>query len=106
MFKKTLIKKFLFTASSPVFKLTRSRVQTKAQEVAVEIINQTTEQLIVDRERLQVLLKSSVTLTEGYTVPRLEKLYSILAQCVFNHRLEYNKSALVEVCYYIAALII
>ncbi|XP_053394851.1 ATPase family AAA domain-containing protein 2-like [Mercenaria mercenaria] len=82
--------------SSPVFHVTRSRTQTRAQERAVEVLNEMMEPLVIDHERLVRLLDLTVLLTEDYNIPRLEKLYSRLAQCIYEHRLEYNKTAMVE----------
>lgn len=83
-------------AASPVLHVTRSRTQTRAQERAAEILNELKEPLVVDRERLVRLLDLTVLLTEGYIVPRLEKLYSLFAQCIFQHREEYNKTTMIE----------
>lgn len=100
-----MVKNFhLFTSAriisdcpSPVFHITRSRVQTKTQEMAAQVISQLREPLVVDRERLVRLLDLTVMMTENYPVPRLEKLYSLYAQCVYQHRLEFNKTKLLEV---------
>ncbi|XP_052778215.1 ATPase family AAA domain-containing protein 2-like [Mya arenaria] len=81
---------------SPVFHITRSRVQTRAQEQAAVAVNEFTEPLIVDHERLARLQDLTVTMTEDFTVPRLEKLYSLFAQCIYNHRLEFDKTQLIE----------
>lgn len=40
------------------------------------------------------LLDQVVAQTKGYTVERLEKLYSILSQCIYHHRLDLDKSEL------------
>lgn len=40
------------------------------------------------------LLDQVVVQTKGYTVERLEKLYSILSQCIYHHRLDLDKSRL------------
>ena len=85
-------------SASPVFHVTRSRVQTRAQEKAVEIINEISEPVVVDKERLVRLLDLTVLLTEDYIIPRLEKLYTLFAQCVYEHRKDYNKTAMIEVC--------
>ncbi|XP_052256515.1 ATPase family AAA domain-containing protein 2-like isoform X2 [Dreissena polymorpha] len=82
--------------SSPVFHLTRARVQTKAQEHAATVISELQQPLVIDRERLVRLLDRCVELTEEYTVPMLEKLYSLFGQCIYQQRLEYNKTPLLE----------
>lgn len=35
--------------------------------------------------------------SEGYSVEQLERLYSFLSQCVYQHRREYDKTRLLEV---------
>lgn len=80
---------------SPVFHLTRSRVQTRAQEQAAEVLLDSREPVVVDRERLVQLLDETARLTEGYILPRLEKLYNMFAQCIYQHRLEYNKTDMI-----------
>lgn len=82
---------------SPVFHLTRSRLQTKSQEKAAQVISELREPVVIDRERLVRLLDLTVLLTEDYTVPRLEKLYSLYAQCIYQRRHDYNKTLLLEV---------
>jgi len=61
------------------------------------VISELREPVVVDRERLVRLLDLTVMLTEDYSIPRLEKLYSLYAQCVYNHRMECNKTGLLEV---------
>nr|XP_032815335.1 ATPase family AAA domain-containing protein 2B isoform X1 [Petromyzon marinus] len=52
--------------------------------------------VIVDRDKLKALLDRVVTGTDASTVEELERLYAILSQCVYNHRRENNKMALVQ----------
>lgn len=35
--------------------------------------------------------------SEGYSVEQLERLYSLLSQCIYQHRREYEKTQLLEV---------
>ena len=35
--------------------------------------------------------------SEGYSVEKLERLYSLLSQCIYKHRREYDKTQLLEV---------
>ena len=79
------------------FRVTRTRIQTKDQEKALEVLEQPIPPLIVDKQRLQSLLEHIVSVTDNYTVGRLEKLHSVLSQCVFKHRKENNKTSLIEV---------
>uniref|UniRef100_A0A674MIX8 ATPase family AAA domain-containing protein 2 n=1 Tax=Takifugu rubripes TaxID=31033 RepID=A0A674MIX8_TAKRU len=43
---------------------------------------------------LQALLDTVVEKSEGYTVEQLERLYSLLSQCIYQHRREYDKTQL------------
>uniref|UniRef100_A0A3Q2XF69 ATPase family AAA domain-containing protein 2 n=1 Tax=Hippocampus comes TaxID=109280 RepID=A0A3Q2XF69_HIPCM len=45
---------------------------------------------------LQVLLNMAVRKSEGFSVEQLERLYSVLSQCIFAHRREYDKTRLLE----------
>uniref|UniRef100_A0A7N6FFH8 ATPase family AAA domain-containing protein 2 n=1 Tax=Anabas testudineus TaxID=64144 RepID=A0A7N6FFH8_ANATE len=44
----------------------------------------------------QALLDTVVKKSEGYSVEQLERLYSLLSQCIYQHRREYNKTQLLE----------
>uniref|UniRef100_A0AAX7W0U2 ATPase family AAA domain-containing protein 2 n=1 Tax=Astatotilapia calliptera TaxID=8154 RepID=A0AAX7W0U2_ASTCA len=46
---------------------------------------------------LQILLDMVVKKSEGYSVEQLERLYSLLSQCIYKHRREYDKTQLLEV---------
>uniref|UniRef100_A0A3Q0R8I2 ATPase family AAA domain-containing protein 2 n=1 Tax=Amphilophus citrinellus TaxID=61819 RepID=A0A3Q0R8I2_AMPCI len=43
------------------------------------------------------LLDMAVKKSEGYRVEQLERLYSVLSQCIYKHRREYDKTQLLEV---------
>uniref|UniRef100_A0A671UEI6 ATPase family AAA domain-containing protein 2 n=1 Tax=Sparus aurata TaxID=8175 RepID=A0A671UEI6_SPAAU len=43
------------------------------------------------------LLDTVVMKSEGYSVEQLERLYSLLSQCIYQHRREYDKTQLLEV---------
>ncbi len=45
----------------------------------------------------QALLDTVVKKSEGYSVEQLERLYSLLSQCIYQHRREYDKTQLLEV---------
>uniref|UniRef100_A0A8C3G328 ATPase family AAA domain-containing protein 2 n=1 Tax=Cyclopterus lumpus TaxID=8103 RepID=A0A8C3G328_CYCLU len=53
--------------------------------------------LVVDHQRLSALLDTVVMKSEGYSVEQLERLYSLLSQCIYRHRREYDKTRLLEV---------
>ncbi|XP_031656605.1 ATPase family AAA domain-containing protein 2B isoform X2 [Oncorhynchus kisutch] len=52
--------------------------------------------LVVDHQRLTALLDTVVQRSEGYSVERLERLFSLLSQCIYQHRLDYDKTLLLE----------
>ncbi|XP_054618114.1 ATPase family AAA domain-containing protein 2B isoform X2 [Dunckerocampus dactyliophorus] len=52
--------------------------------------------VVVDHERLLVLLDKAVKKSEGFSVEQLERLYSVLSQCIYLHRREYDKTQLLE----------
>ncbi|XP_034383303.1 ATPase family AAA domain-containing protein 2B isoform X2 [Cyclopterus lumpus] len=52
--------------------------------------------LVVDHQRLSALLDTVVMKSEGYSVEQLERLYSLLSQCIYRHRREYDKTRLLE----------
>lgn len=45
----------------------------------------------------QALLEMVVKKSEGYSVEQLERLYSLLSQCIYQYRREYDKTQLLEV---------
>lgn len=52
--------------------------------------------VVVDHQRLLALLDMAVKKSEGYSVEQLERLYSLLSQCIYQHRREYDKTQLLE----------
>ncbi|XP_076611635.1 ATPase family AAA domain-containing protein 2B [Chaetodon auriga] len=52
--------------------------------------------VVVDHQRLSALLDTVVKKSEGYSVEQLERLYSLLSQCIYKHRREYDKTQLLE----------
>ncbi|XP_044531148.1 ATPase family AAA domain-containing protein 2B [Gracilinanus agilis] len=52
--------------------------------------------LVVDHERLKKLLDLLVKRSNNLAVDQLERLYSLLSQCIYRHRKDYDKSRLVE----------
>ncbi|XP_026174319.1 ATPase family AAA domain-containing protein 2B isoform X2 [Mastacembelus armatus] len=52
--------------------------------------------VVVDHQRLLALLDMVVRKSEGYSVEQLERLYSLLSQCIYQHRREYDKTQLLE----------
>ncbi|XP_061560445.1 ATPase family AAA domain-containing protein 2B isoform X1 [Phycodurus eques] len=52
--------------------------------------------LVVDHQQLLVLLNMAVRKSEGFSVEQMERLYSVLSQCIFARRKEYDKTRLLE----------
>ncbi|XP_021385467.1 ATPase family AAA domain-containing protein 2B isoform X3 [Lonchura striata] len=52
--------------------------------------------VIVDHDRLKKLLDLVVKKSDNLTVDQLERLYSLLSQCIYRHRRDYDKSQLIE----------
>ncbi|XP_029984511.1 ATPase family AAA domain-containing protein 2B [Sphaeramia orbicularis] len=52
--------------------------------------------VVIDHQRLSALLDVVVKKSEGYSVEQLERLYSLLSQCIYQHRREYDKTHLLE----------
>ncbi|KAI3358961.1 hypothetical protein L3Q82_015340 [Scortum barcoo] len=63
---------------------------------SVEILDEETPPLVVDHSKLRELLSRAVAKTEGVEAEQLEKLYALLAQCIYRHRGNYNKTELVQ----------
>ncbi|XP_051510366.1 ATPase family AAA domain-containing protein 2-like isoform X2 [Myxocyprinus asiaticus] len=55
-----------------------------------------TPDLVVDHQRLKNLLEWVVLKSEGFSVDHLERLYSVLSQCIYQHRKDYDKTRLIE----------
>ncbi|XP_055081091.1 ATPase family AAA domain-containing protein 2-like isoform X2 [Periophthalmus magnuspinnatus] len=56
----------------------------------------TAEPLVVDHSKLKDLLQRVVVKTDGAEVECLEKLYAVLAQCIYRHRDNADKSNLIK----------
>ncbi|XP_035000430.1 ATPase family AAA domain-containing protein 2B isoform X1 [Hippoglossus stenolepis] len=52
--------------------------------------------VVVDHQQLTVLLDMVVKKSTGYSVEQLERLYSVLSQCIYKYRREYDKTQLLE----------
>ncbi|XP_034552830.1 ATPase family AAA domain-containing protein 2-like isoform X2 [Notolabrus celidotus] len=63
---------------------------------ALQILDQETPALVVDKVKLKELLERVVSKTDGYEVYKLEKLYALLCQSIYRHRRDYNKTALTQ----------
>lgn len=45
----------------------------------------------------QALLEKVVVKSDGFSVDHLERVYSVLSQCIYQHRRDYDKTRLIEV---------
>lgn len=77
-------------------KLILEQAKTTNLELVPEEPSEPVPPLVVDHERLQKLLDLLVDKSNNLTVDQLERLYSLLSQCVYRHRKDYDKSQLVE----------
>ena len=80
--------------------MTRARIQSRSQQKALEVLQESTQHVVVDRERLVRLLDTTVELTEDHNVSRLEKLHSIFSQSIYQHRLDTDKTRMIQVWFY------
>ncbi|KAM4725926.1 ATPase family AAA domain-containing protein 2-like [Anableps anableps] len=79
-------------ASKAVFE----QVQQFDKDSSAEIVEEQAPPLVVSHKRLKELLIRVVTKTEDAEVEPLEKLYALLAQCIYRHRNDYNKTELLK----------
>ncbi|XP_052042109.1 ATPase family AAA domain-containing protein 2B isoform X1 [Apodemus sylvaticus] len=77
-------------------KLILEQAKSTNLELVPEEPSEPVPPLIVDHERLQKLLDLLVDKSNNLTVDQLERLYSLLSQCIYRHRKDYDKSQLVE----------
>ncbi|CAK6980866.1 ATPase family AAA domain-containing protein 2-like [Scomber scombrus] len=62
----------------------------------VKIPEEEATPLVVDHQKLKELLSRAVSKTDRAEVEPLEKLYAVLAQCIYRHRSNYNKTQLIQ----------
>ncbi|XP_011483397.1 ATPase family AAA domain-containing protein 2 isoform X3 [Oryzias latipes] len=83
-------------------RMTRALKNSVLQQQAInvdevlQILDEDTPPLVVDREKLKELLEKVVAKTEDYEVYKLEKLYALLCQCIYRNRKAYNKTTLLQ----------
>ena len=85
------------TSTGPSFARTRSRTQNPLQLSALAALEAEARSVQVDKERLSQLLSTVVAHTKGFTVERLQHLYSVLSCAIYNHRHHFDKTQLVQV---------
>ncbi|MGH0185009.1 UNVERIFIED_CONTAM: hypothetical protein FKN15_016352 [Acipenser sinensis] len=72
------------------------QLKTINVEKSPEEPTEPTPPVIVNRERLASLLQLVTKKSENYTVDQLERLFSLLSQCIYQHRRDYDKTHLTE----------
>ncbi|XP_055482034.1 ATPase family AAA domain-containing protein 2B isoform X4 [Psammomys obesus] len=77
-------------------KLIVEQAKTTSLELVPEEPSEPVPPLVVDHERLKKLLDLLVDKSNNLTVDQLERLYSLLSQCIYRHRKDYDKTQLVE----------
>ncbi|KAM3595715.1 uncharacterized protein V6R79_001526 [Siganus canaliculatus] len=77
-------------------KRTETQITLLARDQTVDHLDGETPELVVDRSKLKDLLTRVVVKTEGAEVEPLEKLYALLAQSIYRHRNNYDKTELVQ----------
>ncbi|XP_036728784.1 ATPase family AAA domain-containing protein 2B isoform X1 [Balaenoptera musculus] len=77
-------------------KLILEQAKTTSLELVPEEPSEPVPPLIVDHERLKKLLDLLVDKSNNLAVDQLERLYSLLSQCIYRHRKDYDKSQLTE----------
>ena len=78
-------------------RVTRSQIHGPTVQRAQEVLQEPVPNVVVDEEKLQHLLARCVENTRDFTVDQLERLYSRLSHCVFQHRNDYDKTKLTQV---------
>uniref|UniRef100_A0A3B5AL28 ATPase family AAA domain-containing protein 2-like n=1 Tax=Stegastes partitus TaxID=144197 RepID=A0A3B5AL28_9TELE len=94
----------LFPRDSPQWRQRKRETRaTKAALDQMQLFNRDrsvesdeTPPLVVDHNKLRDLLNKAVAKTDGAEVEPLEKLYALLAQCIYRHRNNYNKTELIK----------
>uniref|UniRef100_A0A8C7Z1F1 ATPase family AAA domain-containing protein 2 n=1 Tax=Oryzias sinensis TaxID=183150 RepID=A0A8C7Z1F1_9TELE len=91
-----------FISECSTRRMTRALKNSVLQQQAInvdevlQILDEDTPPLVVDREKLKELLEKVVAKTEDYEVYKLEKLYALLCQCIYRNRKAYNKTTLLQ----------
>ncbi|XP_066530483.1 ATPase family AAA domain-containing protein 2-like [Hoplias malabaricus] len=89
---------FLSTRSTRKRKCVQQRPRKAKIRAQEQPLPKETPALIVDHEKLRGLLQHVVQRTESWEVIKLEKLYAYLAQCIYKHHQDYDKTSLIQNC--------
>ncbi|XP_030838700.1 ATPase family AAA domain-containing protein 2 isoform X2 [Strongylocentrotus purpuratus] len=64
--------------------------------VARNILDEPVPELVVDHDRLKRLLESVTLATTNFNIEKLERMYSVLSHHVYRHRMDYDKTELIQ----------
>lgn len=81
-------------------RLTRSMASDRNILLCREILDEPEPAMTINYSMLPVLLDKAVEVSQSSTVAVLEKLYSLLAQKIYQHRSSYDRSTLLQVRWY------
>uniref|UniRef100_A0A8C3TTB8 ATPase family AAA domain-containing protein 2 n=1 Tax=Catharus ustulatus TaxID=91951 RepID=A0A8C3TTB8_CATUS len=99
--KEARRKRGMFNFSLFKSKKTRKTAVEQAKPTSLEQVPEEPSDplpsVVVDHDRLKKLLDVVVKKSDNLTVDQLERLYSLLSQCIYRHRRDYDKSQLIEV---------
>ena len=63
----------------------------------MEILNEKEPEFIINRDKLKRLLSKVVQASRGFNVEKLQRLYSVLSQTIYNHSRDYDKTRMLSV---------
>uniref|UniRef100_A0A8C2ES19 ATPase family AAA domain-containing protein 2 n=1 Tax=Cyprinus carpio TaxID=7962 RepID=A0A8C2ES19_CYPCA len=62
-----------------------------------EALDKETEVGSINKDALEALLEKVVVKSDCFSVDHLERVYSVLSQCIYQHRRDYDKTRLIEI---------
>ncbi|XP_035537528.1 ATPase family AAA domain-containing protein 2-like [Morone saxatilis] len=83
-------------AETSANKAALDQIQLFNQGRSADILDEETPPLVVDHSKLRDVLSRALAKTEGVEVEPLEKLYALLAQCIYRRRNDYNKMQMIQ----------
>ncbi|XP_035667750.1 ATPase family AAA domain-containing protein 2-like isoform X2 [Branchiostoma floridae] len=85
-----------FIVTPRVTRSQTSSLPVQKVEKVLQVLEEPTPDFVVDKEGLGALLEETVQLTGGYSVERLERLYSVIARCIYQYRKVYDRTQLLQ----------
>ncbi|XP_066272923.1 ATPase family AAA domain-containing protein 2-like isoform X2 [Branchiostoma lanceolatum] len=85
-----------FIVTPRVTRSQTSSLPVQKVEKVLQVLEEPTPDFVVDKEGLEALLEETVRLTGGYSVERLERLYSVMARCIYQYRKVYDRTQLLQ----------